>query len=75
MTDIGRNFWFPQCCVLTEEEEEGKVIWGCDIRVSGKDRRTWIWLRDRSDSLGLSVCLSWKNGLIKYDTCISIWSL
>lgn len=52
MTDIGRNFWVPQCCVVDREEEE-KVIWVCNIRAPGKGGRTWIYLRDRSDSLGL----------------------
>lgn len=52
MADIGRNCWFLQVGWLIEEEKE-EVIQG-----SRKRSGTLAWLKERSNSRGLYICLT-----------------
>lgn len=74
MTNIGRNFWFPQPWMVDWGGGEGGYS-GCNFRAPGKGARTWFWSGERSNSWGLCICLTWRNCLIMCDISASVWSL
>lgn len=70
--DIGRNCWSPQGWVV--DGVEGGNYSGLQFQGSRKRSGTLAWLKERSHSWGLCICLTWNNWLSMCDICASLRS-